>query len=64
MDSAVSGTSSTSVSVEAMKKAMDVQENQVTRILEGATQQSQNVQQQQPDTSQKTGMGKDIDLKA
>jgi len=63
MDQSVTGTSSTSVQVETMKKAMDVQENQITKILEGATQQAKDVQQIS-DTSQKTGMGKDIDLKA
>ncbi len=44
--------------VDAMKKAMEVQEQAVVRVLESANEQSKQV------TAQKTGMGGGINLTA
>ncbi len=44
--------------VDSMKKAMEVQEQAVTKILESANEQSKQV------TAQKTGMGGGINLTA
>lgn len=51
-----SSTTTASVQVETMKKAIDVQEKQVLQILEGAAEQSKQV------TAQKTGMGNNINI--
>jgi len=51
-----SSTASAGVQVEVMKKAQDVQEQQVVKILEAATEQSKEV------TAQKTGMGNNINI--
>nr|WP_321265618.1 hypothetical protein [uncultured Sulfurimonas sp.] len=52
--------SSTNSSVETgkdpMKKALEVQEQQVLKILESANEQSKEV------TAQKTGMGKNLNI--
>ena len=60
----VSSTTSTSTPVEPgkdpMKKAIEVQEQQVLKVLEGLEKQSQDAQQQM--TAQKTGVGNSIDL--
>ncbi len=45
-----------SVQVDVMKKAQDVQAQQVLKVLESATQQSQQT------TAQKTGMGNNINI--
>ncbi|MBT5935686.1 hypothetical protein [Sulfurimonas sp.] len=42
--------------VDVLKKAIDVKEQQVLKVLEGATQQSQQV------TAQKTGMGNSLNI--
>lgn len=53
----VSSTSSTGVSqVDVLKKAIDVKDQQVLKVLEGATQQSQQV------TAQKTGLGSTLNI--
>jgi len=51
-------TQSSSVEVEAMKKAQDVQAQQVTKVLESANEQSKL------DTAQKTGVGNTINFTA
>jgi hypothetical protein len=60
---AVSSTSSASttaqaIQIDVMKKAQDVQSQQVLKILESANQQSQQV------TAQKTGIGQNINIMA
>ena len=54
----VSSTPSTGAGHQAdvLKKAIDVQEQQVLKVLEGASQQSQQV------TAQKTGMGNSLNI--
>ncbi len=54
--SSSSGNTTISPSIEAMKKATEVQEQQVVKILEGASEQSKQV------TAQKTGMGNSINI--
>ena len=51
-------TQSSSVEVEAMKKAQDVQAQQVMKVLESANEQSQQT------TAQKTGVGGNINFTA
>lgn len=45
-----------STQVEVMKKAMETQEQQVLKILEGAAEQSQKV------AAQKTGIGNNLNI--
>ena len=54
--SSSSGTGSGSVQIEAMKKATEVQERQVLKVLEGVEEQSKQV------TAQKTGVGNNINI--
>ncbi len=62
----VSSTGSTTASLDAMKKATQVQEQAIVKVLDGAQEQSKKieatVQQQNVQTAQKTGMGKSLDL--
>ena len=59
----VSGTGSVSASVEVMKKSTEVQEQQVSKILQGLEKQSQEIQQTNiQNTAQKTGVGTALDL--
>ncbi len=51
-------TTNTSAPIEAMKKSMDVQEQQVLKVLESASEQSKQM------TAQKTGMGNSLNLTA
>ena len=51
-----SSNGSASVQVEVMKKAQDVQEQQVVKMLEAATEQSKEV------TAQKTGVGRSLNI--
>ncbi len=44
-------------SVSALKKAMDVQQNSVSKILDDSLKQQQQMQQQQQAVAQKTGIG-------
>lgn len=44
---------------DPMKKALEVQEQSVMKILEGLEQQSQQIQ---ATNAQKTGLGKSLDL--
>ena len=53
-----SSTSGSSVAVEAQKKAQDVQERQVLKILDSANEQSQQA------AAQKTGVGTNLNLSA
>ena len=50
------GTGSVSTQVEVMKKAQEVQEKQVLKVLEAATEQSKEV------TAHKTGVGRNINI--
>ncbi len=54
----VSSTPSTGATnqVDVLKKAIDVQEQQVLKVLEGVNQQSQQV------TAQKTGLGSTLNI--
>ena len=54
--SSSSGTNAGSVQVEALKKATEVQERQVLKVLEDASEQSKQV------TAQKTGVGQNINI--
>jgi len=56
--SGASSTVSSNIQVDSMKKSMDVQEQQVLKVLESANEQSKEV------TAQKTGMGKNLNLTA
>jgi len=56
--SSSSGTGSATIQVDVMKKAQDVQEQQVLKVLESATEQSKQT------TAQKTGIGSNINLTA
>ena len=47
-----------STQIEALKKAIDVQEQSVVKVLESANEQSKQV------TAQKTGMGNSLNLTA
>jgi len=49
---------SSSVAIEAQKKAQDVQSQQLLKVLESANQQSQQM------TAQKTGLGNGLNIKA
>ena len=51
-------TGTVSTQIEAQKKATDVQEKQITKLLESASEQSQQT------TAQKTGIGNNINLTA
>jgi soluble cytochrome b562 len=51
-----SSTASTGLQVEAMKKAQDVQAQQVLKTLESVAEQSKEM------TAQKTGMGNNINI--
>ena len=51
-----SGTNAGSVQIEAMKKATEVQERQVLKVLEGVNEQSQQI------AAQKTGVGNNINI--
>ena len=53
-----SSTGSSAIGIEVQKKAQDVQAQQVLKILESATEQSQQV------TAQKTGLGTHLNLSA
>ena len=49
-------TTLSSGNVEVMKKAMETQEQQVLKVLEGAAEQSQKI------TAQKTGIGNNLNI--
>ena len=51
-------TNNSAIGVEVQKKAQDVQERQVLKVLESANEQSKQV------TAQKTGVGGNINLTA
>ena len=54
--SSSAGTGSVSAQMEVMKKATEVQEQQVLKIIESANEQSKVV------TAQKTGVGQNINI--
>ncbi len=49
-------TTPSSTQIEVMKKAMETQEQQVLKVLEGANEQSQKV------AAQKTGLGNNLNI--
>lgn len=51
-------TSSSSIDVEVLKKAQDVQAQQVLKVLESTAQQTQQ------STAQKTGLGLNLNISA
>ncbi len=51
-----STTAQSTPQIEAMKKATDVQEQQILKVLESANEQSQKV------TAQKTGLGNNLNI--
>ncbi len=51
MEVSNSGNQASSVGVEALKKSIDVTQQQVLKVLESAAQQTQQI------TAQKTGLG-------
>jgi len=51
-----SSTGSASVQVDVMKKAQDVQKQQIEKILEGSQEQAQQI------TAQKTGVGGNLNI--
>ncbi|MBU0720598.1 hypothetical protein KJ877_04600 [bacterium] len=53
----VTSSSNSSIPIEVMKKATQVQEQAVMKVLESAEEQSKQI-----NTAQKTGMGKNLDL--
>ena len=55
MDISTTATPS-SPQIEAMKKASEVQERQILKVLESANEQSQQV------TAQKTGLGNNLNI--
>jgi hypothetical protein len=57
---ASSASTASTMSIDAQKKAQDVQAQQLTKLLEGANQQTQ--QQTQQVTAQKTGMGNSLNI--
>ncbi|QOY53583.1 hypothetical protein HUE87_06550 [Candidatus Sulfurimonas marisnigri] len=54
--SSSSGTGSASAQVEVLKKATEVQERQILKVLDSANEQSKQV------TAQKTGIGGSINI--
>lgn len=56
MDVSSTPSTGTTHQVDTLKKAIDVQEQQVLKVLEGASQQSQQV------TAQKTGLGNSLNI--
>jgi hypothetical protein len=50
--------SGSNLQIEAMKKAIDVQEKTILKVIESANEQSKQV------TAQKTGMGSSLNLTA
>jgi hemerythrin-like domain-containing protein len=62
--SSSTSTNTATASVDAMKKAIDTQEQQVLSVLDSSQKQTQQqVQQQnQQTTAQKTGMGNSLNL--
>ncbi len=60
-------TPNTQNGVMALKKAMDVQQNQVSKILEDSAMQQKQLQQQtqmQQQVAKQTGMGANLNLMA
>ena len=57
MDVSSSGSAPISAPIEAQKKAIEVQEQQVLKVLESANQQSQQM------SAQKTGIGQHVNIK-
>ncbi len=56
--SSSSGSGSVSAQIEVIKKATEVQEQQVLKVLESANQESQKV------SAQKTGLGNNLNVSA
>ncbi|MCX6076689.1 MAG: hypothetical protein NTW78_07365 [Campylobacterales bacterium] len=58
VSSSTAGSVNSSTQVEALKKAMDVQEKSVLKVLDSANEQAKQV------TAQKTGVGNNLNLTA
>jgi len=58
MDVSSSTSSPVETGKDPMKKALEVQEQQISKVIESASEQSKEM------TAQKTGMGKNINLTA
>ncbi len=58
VSSSTAGPVNSSTQVEALKKAIDVQEKSVLKVLESANEQAKQV------TAQKTGVGSNLNLTA
>lgn len=58
VSSSTGSTAQSSAPIEALKKAEEVQERAITKVLESANEQSQQV------AAQKTGVGNSINLTA
>jgi len=56
MDVSSTGSGSASIQVDVMKKATQVQEQQILKVLDSANQQSQEM------TAQKTGVGGHLNI--
>lgn len=56
--SGATSTTASAVQVDSMKKSMDVQEQQVLKVLDSSNEQSKEM------TAQKTGMGNNLNLTA
>jgi len=54
--SSTTATNNSAIAVEVQKKAQDVQSQQVLKVLESASEQSQQV------TAQKTGIGNNLNI--
>lgn len=62
MDASISGTPTTSVQTDTINKALEVQQQQITKTMEQSATQAQEQTQTEPvDTAQKTGMGNGLD---
>ncbi|MDO8453887.1 MAG: hypothetical protein Q7S59_04895 [Sulfurimonas sp.] len=58
VSSSTAGSANSSTQVEALKKAIDVQEKSVLKVLDSANEQAKQV------TAQKTGVGNNLNLTA
>ncbi|MEA2099784.1 MAG: hypothetical protein U9P72_06615 [Campylobacterota bacterium] len=56
--SGATSTTASAVQVDSMKKSMDVQEQQVLKVLDSSNEQPKEM------TAQKTGMGNNLNLTA
>ncbi|MDX9813092.1 MAG: hypothetical protein WC144_02270 [Sulfurimonas sp.] len=62
--SALANNANDTVGIEALKKAQDVEQSQVSRVLEGMQEQTQQTQQMQQQVAQNTGLGMSLNIQA